>query len=199
MDTPPTNKPETRQKPRTPTQQLVGEKQYGVAGPVGRPVVSGVSLWGLWHQKNRDLSRHENRLTHARKTQRPTQSRNPRNFIWPSSSPAHAFRTKANSKDRQNRQTDKQTATRRYKVHGNSSDVELLPRGRPRGGGWTDTPPTGVVLAFWAWVHPAIAFAIASEFCRKRPFARNFRIENDILVTSFAKPFAITSELIRNA
>ena len=33
----------------------------------------------------------------------------------------------------------------------------------------------------WAWVHHAIAFAIASEFCRKRPFARNFRSENENL------------------
>ena len=28
------------------------------------------------------------------------------------------------------------------------------------------------------WVHQAVAFAIASEFCRKRPFARNFRSED---------------------
>ena len=29
-------------------------------------------------------------------------------------------------------------------------------------------------------MHQAVAFAIASEFCRKRPFARNFCSENDI-------------------
>ena len=44
----------------------------------------------------------------------------------------------------------------------------------------------------------AIAFAIASEFCRKRPFARNFRSENEISVISFAKPFAFASEFLSN-
>ena len=48
-------------------------------------------------------------------------------------------------------------------------------------------------------MHHAIAFAIASESCRKRPFARNFRSENEFLTISFAKPFAIASELIRSA
>ena len=48
-------------------------------------------------------------------------------------------------------------------------------------------------------MHQAIAFAIASEFCRKRPFARNFRNENKISAISFAKPFAFASEFLRNA
>ena len=48
-------------------------------------------------------------------------------------------------------------------------------------------------------MHHAIAFAIASEFCRKRPFARIFRSENEFLTISFAKPFAIASELTRSA
>ena len=53
--------------------------------------------------------------------------------------------------------------------------------------------------AIRTWVHHAIAFAIASEFCRKHPFARNFRSENEnlpfhsqnhshSLVNSFATP-----------
>ena len=48
-------------------------------------------------------------------------------------------------------------------------------------------------------MHHAIAFAIASEFCRKLPFARNFRSENENLPFSFAKPFAFASEFLRNA
>ena len=48
-------------------------------------------------------------------------------------------------------------------------------------------------------VHHAIAFAIASEFCRKRPFARNFRSENEVSAISFAKPLTFASEFIRNA
>ena len=35
------------------------------------------------------------------------------------------------------------------------------------------------------WVHQTIAFAIASEFCRKHPFARNFRSEDEISAISF--------------
>ena len=53
----------------------------------------------------------------------------------------------------------------------------------------------------WTWVHHAIAFAIASEFCRKHPFARNFRSENKnlpfhsqnhshSLANSFATPYS---------
>ena len=49
------------------------------------------------------------------------------------------------------------------------------------------------------WVHQAIAFAIASEFCRKLPFARNFRSKDEIFAISFAKPFAFASEFLRNA
>ena len=48
-------------------------------------------------------------------------------------------------------------------------------------------------------MHHAIAFAIASEFCRKRPFARNFRSENEIFAISFARPFAFASKFLRNA
>ena len=48
-------------------------------------------------------------------------------------------------------------------------------------------------------VHQAIPFAITSEFCRKRPFARNFRNENEIFAIQFAKPFAFASEFLRNA
>ena len=48
-------------------------------------------------------------------------------------------------------------------------------------------------------MHHALAFAIASEFRRKRPFARNFRSENEVSAISFAKPFAFASELIRSA
>ena len=39
-------------------------------------------------------------------------------------------------------------------------------------------------------------FAIAGDFCRKLPFARNFSSEAAI---SFAKPFAFVGEFIRNA
>ena len=46
------------------------------------------------------------------------------------------------------------------------------------------------------WVHQAIAFAIASEFCRKLPSARNFRSDDDIFAISFAKPFAFASEFL---
>ena len=45
----------------------------------------------------------------------------------------------------------------------------------------------------------AMAFAIASEFRRKRPFARNFRNESETLAISFAKPFAIASKFLRSA
>ena len=50
-------------------------------------------------------------------------------------------------------------------------------------------------------MHQAIAVAIASEFCGKCPFARNFRGENELFASSesFAKPFAIASEVIRSA
>ena len=49
------------------------------------------------------------------------------------------------------------------------------------------------------WVHQAIAFAIASEFCHSLPFARDFRSEDDIFAISFAKPFAFASEFLRSA
>ena len=51
------------------------------------------------------------------------------------------------------------------------------------------------------WVHQAIAFAIASEFRRKLPFARHFRNEDAIFALSFAQPFASASEFefLRNA
>ena len=39
-------------------------------------------------------------------------------------------------------------------------------------------------------VQQAIALAIASQFCRKLPFARNFRREDEMFAISFAKPFA---------
>ena len=42
-------------------------------------------------------------------------------------------------------------------------------------------------------MHQAIAFAIASESCRKRPFATYFRNEDEILAISFAKPFAFAT------
>ena len=45
----------------------------------------------------------------------------------------------------------------------------------------------------------ALAFASASEFCGKLPFVRNFRSEDNIFATSFAKPFAFASEFLRNA
>ena len=48
-------------------------------------------------------------------------------------------------------------------------------------------------------MHHAIAFAFASEFCRKLPFARNFRSEDEIFAISFAKPFTFASEFLRNA
>ena len=49
-------------------------------------------------------------------------------------------------------------------------------------------------------MHQAIAFAIAGEFCRKRPFARKkFRSEDEIFAISFAKPFAFASGFLRNA
>ena len=48
-------------------------------------------------------------------------------------------------------------------------------------------------------MHQAIAFAIASEFCRKLPFARTFCGQDEISAISFAKPFAFASELLRNA
>ena len=48
-------------------------------------------------------------------------------------------------------------------------------------------------------MHQAIAFAIASEFCRKLAFARKFRSEDKIFAISFAKPFAFASEFLRNA
>ena len=47
--------------------------------------------------------------------------------------------------------------------------------------------------------YAAITFAITSEVCRNRPFARNFCGENENIVISFAKPFAFTIELIRSA
>ena len=40
------------------------------------------------------------------------------------------------------------------------------------------------------WVHQTIAFAIASEFCRKLPFARKFCSEDEIFAISFAKSVA---------
>ena len=48
-------------------------------------------------------------------------------------------------------------------------------------------------------MHQAVAVPIASELCRKHPFARTFCSENGIVAISFAKPFAIASGLIRNA
>ena len=42
----------------------------------------------------------------------------------------------------------------------------------------------------WVWVHQAIAFAIASKFCRQLLFARNFRSEHVIFAISSTKPFA---------
>ena len=48
-------------------------------------------------------------------------------------------------------------------------------------------------------MHQAIAFAIASEFCRKRQLARNFCSKNETFAISFAKPFAIASESVRSA
>ena len=51
-------------------------------------------------------------------------------------------------------------------------------------------------------MHQAIAFAIASEFCRKRPFTRNFCSEDKMFAISFAKPIAWlanpSQRLIRN-
>ena len=55
-----------------------------------------------------------------------------------------------------------------------------------------------MILLTWfcSWVHQAIAFAIASRFCHKCSFARNFRSENKMFAISFARPFAIASEVI---
>ena len=49
----------------------------------------------------------------------------------------------------------------------------------PRGGGRTPPALSGP-LSDATWVHQAVAFAIASDFCRKRPFARNIHSKNEI-------------------
>ena len=77
--------------------------------------------------------------------------------------------------------------------HASKKGSEKVP-GKGSGEGFLDEGPRSYR------VHHAIAFAIASEFCRKHPFARNFRSEDDIFAISFAKPFALSaSELIRSA
>ena len=48
-------------------------------------------------------------------------------------------------------------------------------------------------------MNQAVAFAIAREFCRKRPFARNYRNEDETFAISFTKPFAFAGEFLRNA
>ena len=48
-------------------------------------------------------------------------------------------------------------------------------------------------------VHQAIPLAIATTLRCKRSFAKNFCSENEIFAISFAKQFAIASELIRSA
>ena len=49
-------------------------------------------------------------------------------------------------------------------------------------------------------MHHAIAFAFASEFCRKLPFARNFRSEDEIFAISFADFHSHSRcEFLRNA
>ena len=80
------------------------------------------------------------------------------------------------------------------------------PSGRPPPIQWTSQPVSRLLLPpqFWkkrsrSWVHQAIAFAIASKFCRRLPFARDFRSEDDIFAISFAKPFAFASEFLRSA
>ena len=47
--------------------------------------------------------------------------------------------------------------------------------------------------------HPLVSAPIASKYCRKRPFARNSRRENDIFAISFTMPFTIAGEVIRSA
>ena len=57
------------------------------------------------------------------------------------------------------------------------------------------------IFWYWLhiWVHQAIAFAIASEFCRKLAFARKFCSEDEIFAISFAISFAFASEFLRSA
>ena len=48
-----------------------------------------------------------------------------------------------------------------------------------------------------AWVHQAMAFAIASEFWCKLPFARNFHSEDDnFFAISFTRPVAFASKFL---
>ena len=47
-------------------------------------------------------------------------------------------------------------------------------------------------------MHQAIAFAIACKFCRKLPFAKTFRNEEQTFAMSVAKSFALASEIFRN-
>ena len=64
-------------------------------------------------------------------------------------------------------------------------------RGGPRSG--PSSLPSGLLVVSGAGrTKPSHSHSLAN-FCRKRLFANNFRIEDDMFATSFAKPFAIAT------